>query len=85
MKTQTQTANATLDQASVKQHCKALRLPAAGANFVSLAEQAVKENQSHVRYLEALLAMECEERDRHAIANRVRERATAAREGARGI
>jgi hypothetical protein len=31
-----------------------------GANFVSLAEQAVKENHSHIRYLEALLAMECE-------------------------
>ncbi len=69
MKTQTQ----VLDQASVKQHCKALRLPAVGANFVSLAEQAVKENQSHVRYLEALLAMECEERDRHAIENRIRD------------
>ena len=43
------------------------------ANFVTLAEQAVKENHSHVRYLEALLAMECEERDRHAIENRIRE------------
>ena len=43
------------------------------ANFVSLAEQAVKENHSHIRYLEALLAMECEERDRHAIANRIRD------------
>ena len=74
MKTpQTQAANENLDQASVKQHCKALRLPAAGANFVSFAEQAVKENQSHVRYLEALLAMECEERDRHAIENRIRD------------
>ena len=54
MKTQTQ----ALEQAGVKQHCKALRLPAVGANFVSLAEQAGKENQSPVRYLEALLAME---------------------------
>ena len=44
-----------------------------GANFVTLAEQAVKENHSHVRYLEALLAMECEERDRHAIENRIRD------------
>ena len=69
MKTQTQ----PLEQASVKQHCKAVRLPTVGANFVSLAEQAVKENQSHVRYLEALLAMECEERDRHAIENRIRD------------
>ena len=44
-----------------------------GANFVTLAEQAVKENHSHIRYLEALLAMECEERDRHAISNRIRD------------
>jgi len=63
----------TLDQASVRQYGKALRLPAAVGNFATLAEQAVKENQTHVRYLEALLALECEERDRHAIANRIRD------------
>jgi DNA replication protein DnaC len=33
----------------------------------------VKENHSHIRYLEALLTLECEERDRHAIANRIRD------------
>src|SRR4051794_3037602 len=38
-----------------------------------MAEQAVKENHTHIRYLEALLALECEERDRHAIANRIRD------------
>jgi len=54
-----------LEHASIQQYCKAVRVPTIGANFVSLAEQAVKENQSHIRYLEALLAMECEERDRH--------------------
>jgi hypothetical protein len=48
-------------------------VPVIGANFVSLAEQSVKENHSHIRYLEALLAMECEERDRHAIGKRIRE------------
>lgn len=62
-----------LEHASVKQYCKAVRVPTVGANFISLAEQAVKENQSHIRYLEALLAIECEERDRHAIANRIRD------------
>ena len=62
-----------LEHASVKQYCKAVRVPTVGANFVSLAGQAVKENHSHIRYLEALLAMECEERDRHAIANRIRD------------
>ncbi len=66
-------ATDNLEQASVQQYCKAVRVPTVGANFVSLAEQAVKENHSHIRYLEALLAMECEERDRHAIANRVRD------------
>jgi len=62
-----------LEHASIKQYCKAVRVPTVGANFVSLAEQAVKENHSHIQYLEALLAIECEERDRHAIANRIRD------------
>ena len=62
-----------LEYASVLQYCKAVRLPTVGANFVPLAEQAVKEQHSHIRYLEALLAMESEERDRHAIANRIRD------------
>jgi len=69
VKNQTQ----ALEYASVMQYCKAVRMPTVGANFVPLAEQAVKENHSHIRYLEALLAIECEERDRHAIDNRVRD------------
>lgn len=62
----------TLEHASVRQYCKA-GVPTIATNFVSLAEQAAKENHSHIRYLEALLAVECEERDRHAIANRIRD------------
>ena len=69
MKNQTQ----ALEYASVMQYCKAVRMPTVGANFVPLAEQAVKENHSNIRYLEALLAIECEERDRHAIDNRIRD------------
>src|SRR6478672_13403562 len=69
MKNQTE----SLEHASVRQYCKAVRMPVIGANFLSLAEQAIKENHTHIRYLEALLAMECEERDRHAIANRIRD------------
>ena len=69
MKSQTE----ALEHASVRQYCKAVRVPTVGANFVSLAEQAVKENHSHIQYLEALLAIECEERDRHAIGNRTRD------------
>lgn len=69
MKNQTE----SLEHASVRQYCKVVRVPVIGAHFLTLAEQAVKENHSHIRYLEALLAMECEERDRHAISNRMRE------------
>jgi len=53
VKNQTQ----ALEYASVMQYCKAVRMPTVGANFVPLAEQAVKENHSHIRYLEALLAI----------------------------
>ena len=60
-----------LEHASVRQYCKAVKVPVIAANFVRLAEQAVKENHSHIGYLEALLAMESEESDRHAIAHRL--------------
>lgn len=69
MKEQTQ----ALEHASVKQYCKALRIPMIGAHFVQLAEQASKEQRSHIGYLEALLTMESEERDRHAIQQRLRD------------
>jgi DNA replication protein DnaC len=62
-----------LEQASIRQYCKAVRVPAIAANFVTMAEEALRDNHSHVRYLEALLALECEERDRHAIQNRLRD------------
>src|SRR2546425_5596942 len=61
------------EHASVRQYCKALRMPVIGANFVRLSEQAIKEQRSHIGYLEALLAMEAEERDRHAIQKRIRD------------
>ena len=69
MKEQTQ----ALEHASVKQYCKALRVPMIGAHFVQLAEQAIKEQRSHIGYLEALLTMESEERDRHAVQQRLRD------------
>jgi DNA replication protein DnaC len=62
-----------LEHASVRQYCKTVRVPTIATNFVSLAGQAIKENHTHIRYLEALLQMESEERDRHAIANRIRD------------
>src|SRR6266849_7041249 len=62
-----------LEHASVRQYCKVLRMPVIGSNFVRLSEQAIKEQRSHIGYLEALLTMEAEERDRHAIHKRIRD------------
>jgi len=64
---------AALQHATVAQQCKMLHLPAIGSQFGSVAEQAVRERQSHVGYLEALLAAELEERERHAIARRLKD------------
>src|SRR5207245_3134997 len=60
-----------LEHASVRQYCKVLRMPVIGSNFVRLSEQAIKEQRSHIGYLEALLTMEAEERgsSRHSEAH----------------
>ena len=62
-----------LEDASIRQHCKHLRIPTMGLQFRKMAEEAIREKQSHVRYLEALLGAELEERERHAVERRIRE------------
>ena len=42
-------------QAAIQQYAKQLRLPTLGDQFARLAEEAVKEKQSHLSYLETLL------------------------------
>src|SRR3978361_326829 len=56
-----------LQEQAIRQHCKALRMPTIGGQFARLAEAATRESQSHVGYLEALLAAEMEERESRAI------------------
>lgn len=56
-----------LQDQAIRQHCKALRMPTIGGQFARLAEAATREGQSHVGYLEALLAAEMEERESRAI------------------
>ncbi len=46
---------AQLQEATIKAHCKMLRMPMVASQFSSLAEQAIREKQSHIGYLEALL------------------------------
>ncbi len=56
-----------LQDQAIRQHCKALRMPTIGGQFARLAGAAAREGQSHIGYLEALLAAEMEERESRAI------------------
>jgi hypothetical protein len=51
-----------LREESVRQYCRVLRLPTVGGQFARVAEEAMKQQYGPVRYLEALLAAELEER-----------------------
>jgi DNA replication protein DnaC len=57
----------------IQQYCKQLRAPVMGAQFRRLAEAAASQQQSHLDYLEALLAAELEEREQNAIQKRLKE------------
>ena len=62
-----------VEQATIRQHCKLLRLPTMGAQFAKLAEEALQQKQTPLRYLEALLGAEVEEREQRAIQRRLGE------------
>src|SRR5882724_11677298 len=64
---------AQLQEATIKQHCKTLRMPMMASHFSSLAEQAVREKKTHAGYLEALLTAEIDERERNTIERRIKE------------
>ena len=64
---------AQLQEATIKQHCKSLRMPMIASHFSAVAEQAVREKKSHIGYLEALLTAEIEERERNTIDRRIKE------------
>ena len=64
---------ANLESATVEQFCRQLRLPTVSAQFERLAQEAVKSNQTHVRYLGELLSAELDERERHTIERRIKE------------
>ena len=67
------TKASALEEAAIRQYCKMLHTSAIAAHFEAMAEQAIREKQSHKRYLEALLAMEVEERESHAVARRLQQ------------
>lgn len=63
----------SMETASISQHCKTLRLASIGGQFASLAEEARQQNHSHLRYLEALLQAEVEDRERRSIELRLKD------------
>jgi DNA replication protein DnaC len=66
-------AKTALEVASIKQSCKQLHLPTMAGQCARMAEQAVKEKQSHLTYLDALLEAEVEERERNVVKRRIKE------------
>ena len=63
----------TIEAAAIRELCKPLHLPAVATQAMRLAEQAAKEQQSHLCYLEALLSAEVEEREQNSAARRIKE------------
>jgi DNA replication protein DnaC len=66
-------ATVQLQHSTIRQYTRQLRLPTVGGQFLKLAEEAVKQKHGHVAYLEALLGVEVEERERNAVARRIQE------------
>src|SRR5260370_26571531 len=66
-------AEVSLRQSVIKQQCVLLRLPTLASQCGPLAEQAERERQPYLGYLEALLAAELEERERRAIDRRIKD------------
>ncbi len=62
-----------LQESTIVEYCKRLQLPAVRRQFSRLAQEAAKQNQGHISYLEALLESELEERERNAVTRRIQE------------
>ena len=66
-------ASANCEEAAVRQQCRILHLPTVAVQFAGLAVEAAREQHGYVRYLDALLAAELEEREGRAVQRRIRE------------
>ena len=70
-RTKTPSPSASLHEQTVRQHCRALKMPTVAGQFETLA--AIREGHGHVQYLDALLTAEIEERERKGVAHRIQE------------
>jgi DNA replication protein DnaC len=62
-----------VEVAGIQQLCRRLHMPTIAAQCARLAEQAIKEKQSHLIYLEMLLEAEMEERERNVVGRRLKD------------
>lgn len=60
-----------LQQSTIAQYTKELHLPTICSQFKHLADEAARQGQSHLSYLEVLLEAEVEERARNAVSRRI--------------
>lgn len=65
------TSGTEMEDEAIREQCRPLRLPTIAAQFRRLSEEAVQQKQTHVRYLEALLSAELEDREQRAVARRM--------------
>jgi DNA replication protein DnaC len=63
----------SMRQSVIQQQCVVLHLPTVASQCAPLAEQAERERQPYLGYLEALRAAEREDRERRAIDRRIKE------------
>jgi DNA replication protein DnaC len=66
-------SNELLEAAVIREHCKPLRLPTIALNCERLSQEAIRERHTHLRFLDALLETELEERRIKAVARRLQE------------
>ena len=66
-------ATKSRQQQTVRQHCRALKMPTVAGQFETLAQAAIREGHGHVQYLDALLTAEIEERERKGVVRRIQE------------
>src|ERR1700733_16262745 len=66
-------ATVSVQQATIRQYAKRLQLATIAGQFVAMAEKAIKEKQGHLNYLEVILGMEVEERERNTVARRIKD------------
>jgi DNA replication protein DnaC len=64
---------AVLEMATIRQQCKVLHLPTVAGQCAQLAQQALREQRTHLGFLEALLAAELDEREQRLVARRIRD------------